>query len=1286
MDRHFFGAARISIWMSGLLIGTTLVAIFGQQYVQAQAPAPLKADDKSAILLNSAHRAYNDKQFNVAADRYREYLKTYAGTKQAVDARFGLSLALLEAPQKDFKTASEMLGQVVGVTDFVDRPLAHYYLGLAYRGLGHDAMQQSIAKPQEAAKYHETAKQQFQQAAKYFGEALPLFTARVTTPPPADATELPTDLEWVARSRCDQAEMLLRLDKPKEALDAVAPLVLQPAWAKSRYRPTGQYYHGYAAYLLKDYLIAVRSLTPLAPFSDPVFGAHAQYLLARTHHLAGDRAESVKLYEAVIAGYEKQKAAAQQALKNNVAMQESPEEKVRLEELVKAPPDYVGRAGLYWGVLLYEEQKFADALTRFASFAQAYPQSPLLAEAQLRQGFCQVELRQYTEAQKTLDPLTKHATLADQALLWIARAQVGAADPNQAQPYTQALNGAMDRLKQASDKAQQAIAQEPEAKRRKADVLVELADVQQLAKQFASAVTTYQQVIKENYAADRTEEILQRLATAMHLAGQYDPSDQMCESFKQTYPKSTLLPAMLFRSAENAYVRAAAIEPDVPRSKNPEPVRWFGEAIKRYEAVIDKYPEFVYVPLARYRQGLAHYRLGQNAEAIAALAKIQQADQQGELALVSYFYADALLRTMPASTANDALSVARQLQQFGEAIKLLENFVGAQGASPQAPAALVKLGYCYQHVAVQIADPNERNKTFGSARQAYEKVLQQFAKDPQMPVAAFERATCMAEQGDAGGALNELKKFRDAPLSGAPIAPLAWLRQATLLRSQNKAAEAVDVMKECRSRFEGDVLKDPARAAWAPLLQYNHGLAVKETGKLADARGIFEDVVKRFGSTPEASDAAWRAGQCRKEEAWAAVVTARVVLAKPDAKPEELNAARQQIDASAKNLTEAAQYLVSQAGKPPSGSESHQRLLYGAAWTYQALADLEIEAARNKLLDEAIKKQKEELAKQGVGVMGVPQSRILEIAITAIPIQPAEQLAREQYKTLIATAAAAPLAVQARLELAEMLARRQEYDPAIALLNDGLDQEPSPEVEEQLRLRLGTCLAEKGQPGVAFDQFVVVAGNLKSPWAAEARYRAGECQMARQDWAKAIEQWLPFRDQQPLQNVPGLSDRVLLRLGHAQAHAGQWDASRQTLETLIGRFGQSPWRVEARYGIGWARQNQKQYDQAIADYAQVINETASELAAKSQFQLALCRLEQKRLPEAANALLVVPFTYDYPEYSALALLEASRVFVEMQQPQQATRLLQRVVKDYSGSEWAKTAQQRLSELQTGKKG
>ncbi len=70
------------------------------------------------------------------------------------------------------------------------------------------------------------------------------------------------------------------------------------------------------------------------------------------------------------------------------------------------------------------------------------------------------------------------------------------------------------------------------------------------------------------------------------------------------------------------------------------------------------------------------------------------------------------------------------------------------------------------------------------------------------------------------------------------------------------------------------------------------------------------------------------------------------------------------------------------------------------------------------------------------------------------------------------------------------------------------------------------------------------------------------------------------RDQGPLQNIAGVSDRAVLRLGHAYAYAGQWDASRQAMETLINRYGNSPWRNAARYGIGWSYQNQRNYDGA----------------------------------------------------------------------------------------------------------
>ena len=66
-----------------------------------------------------------------------------------------------------------------------------------------------------------------------------------------------------------------------------------------------------------------------------------------------------------------------------------------------------------------------------------------------------MQLKQFADAQKTLQPLAdKEPRLADQCLLWIAKAQIGAADPDNAPAYDQALKAAQDTFRKAADRAQ----------------------------------------------------------------------------------------------------------------------------------------------------------------------------------------------------------------------------------------------------------------------------------------------------------------------------------------------------------------------------------------------------------------------------------------------------------------------------------------------------------------------------------------------------------------------------------------------------------------------------------------------------------------------------------------------------------------------------------------------------------------------------------------------------------------------------------------------------------------
>jgi TolA-binding protein len=1240
----------------------------------------MSQDEAALLMLDSARRAYNERNLGFAVERFREFLQKFGGHREAVSAYYGLALALLDAPQKDYKAITEALQQVAGRQEFPDRPVALYYMGTVARDVGTRTLAEAEAKPNEATQLRNQARERFDEAGRYFSEAAGAFSARAKASA-APAGGLHPDLEWAARSRCDQCEMLLRAGRSKEAGDLASAVLADPLLSKSRWRGLATYQVGYALFTQKDYQGAGRALSQLAPFKQE-FGVHARYLLARVHHLCGERPEAAAGYKAALAGYDEQKKAAQQALQNPGALK--PEQKTFFETLVNSPPpEYLPRTLFYLSLLAAEEGRFAEAAGGFAAIVQQYPKFPLMTETQLRLGYCQLQLRNFPEAVKFLQPLAEHPQLGDQALWWLARCQVGAADPNNAPAFEQAVRGAMDLMRRAAERAGQLANNDPDARTRRADIQLDLADTMQLVKMYKEAAATYQTVMGEGANPDRAQEALQRQVTAYHLGGMYRESDEAAQRFVAAYPKSTLLPAVLFRSAENAFAvaAAAAAKPDL-QNRQQELERLFGDAIARYQRLLDRYPEFQYANLARHGMATAYYQLGRYAEAIAVLERIPDADRNGDLAIVPYVLADCLIRTLP-SEADDALQAAQVSDQAGRAARLLENFVASQPKVPQTPDAFIKLGSCYQRIAALLADPAEQRKAVETAHGAYERFLQQFPQDPLMPTAVFERAKCRAMLGDLGGAVGELNRFLGDPFKNSPIAPLALLRSGALQRAQNRAAEAVKVLEQARAQHEEALLKDPARSAWVPMLHYEQALGLKESGKLPDARALFEALATKFPGSPEATNAVWRAAQCRREELTGILAAARAAMVKQGAKPEEIAAARNAMEEGLRGVGQTLDALQLQAddlGKKAAGSEAHLRILYEAAWCYRALADIELEAARQKLQREAVAEAHARLAKRLPAGQPPLDLRPPDIPLSKIAMRLTESTARDYYRRLIEAAPTAPLALHARLELAEMHAQRGDHDRAISLLTEAMEKGPAADLGEQIKLRLASELLAKGSPKAAMLLAEAIAKNINHPRAPQARYVVGEAHAQLKEWPKAVELLVPFRDHGPFQNIPDLTDRALLRLGQAYAQMSQWDPSRQAFEQLVGRFPQGPWADEGRYGMGWAWQSQKQLDNAVNAYNEVVRRTAAEVAAKAQLQIGLCRLEQKRHPEAIQALLAVPLTYNYPEWSAAALCEAARAYMELRQPAEAAKLWRQVVKDYSTSPWARVAQQGLAGL------
>src|SRR5262249_47813937 len=163
-----------------------------------------------------------------------------------------------------------------------------------------------------------------------------------------------------------------------------------------------------------------------------------------------------------------------------------------------------------------------------------------------------------------------------------------------------------------------------------------------------------------------------------------------------------------------------------------------------------------------------------------------------------------------------------------------------------------------------------------------------------------------------------------------------------------------------------------------------------------------------------------------------------------------------------------------------------------------------------------------------------------------------------------------------------------DHDEAVKLLQGALEaeKEPSAELADRIKVRLGACLLERGarkmarakeklaEQGLkaadkeaaeklaaegkqdveaALEQPQTVTANPKSTQLAAATHREAECQLLLGKADDAIKLLTKFRDG-PFNNLPGTTDRALLRLGHAYADKKKWADSRQALERVVSNF------------------------------------------------------------------------------------------------------------------------------------
>ena len=326
-------------------------------------------------------------------------------------------------------------------------------------------------------------------------------------------------------------------------------------------------------------MAAGRSLDQLAPFQDPVYGVAGRRLLARLHQHADERAEALAQYDAVTADYAERKKSAGGA---------GPAPRAVLQSAFAA------------AVLLFEAGRFEEAHARFADLA------PDSADARLYQGCCEVQLRQFPRAVETLSALKADEPLAaGQALLWLGRAEAGAADPEDADAWRTGLGDALETYHKAEEKFKTVAAGNDAAfaRMRRGEAVREQAEVHERLGEFAEAADLYARLRADGLAPGGDEETLQRELTARTLAGDPAASEKLAGLFEASYPHGVLAPEVHLRRGENSALLALKAAP-------ADAARLNAEAARRFQLVLDKYPEFEHVQHARYAAAWLLYRQG----------------------------------------------------------------------------------------------------------------------------------------------------------------------------------------------------------------------------------------------------------------------------------------------------------------------------------------------------------------------------------------------------------------------------------------------------------------------------------------------------------------------------------------------------------------------------------------------------------------------------------------------------------------------------------------------------
>jgi len=705
-------------------------------------------------------------------------------------------------------------------------------------------------------------------------------------------------------------------------------------------------------------------------------------------------------------------------------------------------------------------------------------------------------------------------------------------------------------------------------------------------------------------------------------------------------------------------------------------------AVDELAAAAAKYPKSDLLPDMLFDHASALSRVGKDEASLAAWATWRERFRSHELA------PDALLAQA---------GCAHRLGQYETSLSLCDEFLRA--SPDHARVAAGELLFAENLYLLQRYD---------KAMEAYRSFGMKHSDDPSAWRARIRRGLCLLKlerASDGVGLLSEAlgeKRTNESTDRDLRREAVAALGDHLFARGDWASAER---WFEELSR-EGTEGKSDADA----ILRY--GLCLERQKRSSEALSVLERAAKVGGSTAQGLHAAFECGQVlvelgRLDQArskFEEVVAGEITAEKQALTPHALR--HLATIASKQGKPEEAATILAKVSKASAGDEAGEEALFQQASSWLAAEKYDraeqtfakfIESGSNPVkVSEARAWRAVAINRIGRHADALKAMDALSSSLASLDPETAaatryeralalrslgrDAEAAEAYRALLAQPLGPSLAAFAALDLAQIEIKSEQYEEALKSLDRCREMGGQLKSEDTARARerelyfRGLCLLKLNKPADAVKELapfrdLYPSSELIASVAlvlGDALLQAGRAKEA----GDQLQQVVEGSPSAELQSV------ALLKLGDARAAAQQWTKCDEAYTLFLDHFAENSLWFQARFGQGWARENQKRYSAAIEAYRDVVSRHQGITAARAQFQIGECLYAMEKREEAVSELLKVDVLYAYPEWSAAALYEAGRCLNELNRASESTRQFDDLVKRFPDTNWAKLAKER----------